>query len=104
MDLVEAGYCVEKPDVVTLAVVLDVRIMRVLRGGVKDDIGFGFLGNKRSVLERNIGRASALHPVIAIVADGDDGMRRVKYLHAPVEYPFEPIRACNAAGRTVLPM
>ena len=104
VDFVVGGDAVEEPDVVGLAVVLDVGEVRIFGIGVEGDIDLGLARRLQRLLESEVFGDLAFHPIIAIAADGDDGVGRIEVLHALVERLFEPILAGDGAGAAFGPM
>ena len=98
--LVQRGYAVEKPHIVTNVVLVEVGDVRIHRVAVELHIGFGLFGFEPRILHRDVvdglGRralllAGFLRPVVTVVADCRDDLlarydrqRILQVLHEPV--------------------
>src|SRR6516165_4965503 len=96
MNFVKSGDAVQKPHVMTLAVVFDEREMWV--------VGFRVAGRQHRFFEGEFLGRLAFNPIIAIAANRDDGAVWVESLHALVESFLEPALAGDTARTALLPM
>src|SRR5205085_4189919 len=89
--LVVDGHGVEEPDGVARAVLFFVVEVRVARRRVELDLGLRVARREHGLLEGDFrGLAARARPVVAVVADADDGLRGVELAHAPREELVEP--------------
>src|SRR3977135_287418 len=91
--LVVGGYGIEKPDVVMSLIVFIVFVVGVARLRIELDLfDFRFMGGGQGFLASQLlGRLSTFGPIIAVVADGNNCLRRIEFLHPGYQSAFIPV-------------
>lgn len=104
VDLVVGGDGIEEPQAMQPAAAVVEGEGGIEALGIEGDGRLGVHRGEHGLLERQIDRLALLLPVIAVIADRNDGVRWIELLHALGDAADEPALRRDRAGRAFLIM